>query len=60
MMPSACTLLRHYASLRLPDGFGARVREVLAETLADEERSVRLVHAKEDNPLNLVEARAVR
>ena len=37
-------VLRHYASLRLPDGFAARVREVLAATLADEERSIRLVH----------------
>jgi site-specific DNA recombinase len=60
-------VLRHYASLRLPDGFAARVREVLAATLADEERSLRLVHehltkrlteldAKEDNLLDLVEA----
>jgi site-specific DNA recombinase len=32
-------VLRHYASLRLPEGFAARVREVLAATLADEERS---------------------
>jgi site-specific DNA recombinase len=59
-------VLRHYASLRLPDGFAARVREVLEETLADEERSVRLVHehltkrlaeldAKEENLLDLVE-----
>jgi site-specific DNA recombinase len=37
-------VLRHYASLRLPDGFAARVREVLAATLADEERSTQLVH----------------
>jgi site-specific DNA recombinase len=60
-------VLRHYASLRLPDGFAARVREVLVATLADEERSVRLVHehltktlteldAKEENLLDLVEA----
>jgi site-specific DNA recombinase len=59
--------LRHYASLRLPDGFASRVREVLSATLADEERSVRLVHEqltkrlteldiKEDNLLDLVEA----
>ena len=59
-------VLRHYVSLRLPDGFAERVREVLAATLADEERSVRLVHehltkrlaeldAKEDNLLDLVE-----
>jgi site-specific DNA recombinase len=59
-------VLRHYASLRLPDGFADRVREVLAATLADEERSVRLVHdhltkrlkeldAKENNLLDLVE-----
>ena len=59
-------VLRHYASLRLPDGFAARVREVLDATLADEERSVRLVHehltkrlteldAKEENLLDLVE-----
>jgi site-specific DNA recombinase len=59
-------VLRHYASLRLPDGFETRVREVLAETLDDEERSVRLVHehltkrlseldAKEENLLDLVE-----
>jgi hypothetical protein len=51
---------------RLPDGFAARVREVLAATLADEERSVRLVHdhltkrlteldAREENLLDLVE-----
>ena len=56
-------VLRHYVSLRLPDGFAERVREVLAATLADEERSVRLVHdhltkrlteldAKEDNLLD--------
>ena len=37
-------VLLHYASLLLPGGFAARVREVLAATLADEERSVRLVH----------------
>jgi site-specific DNA recombinase len=60
-------VLRHYASLRLPEGFAARVREVLAATLADEERSTRLVHehltkalkeldAKEENLLDLVEA----
>jgi site-specific DNA recombinase len=60
-------VLRHYASLTLPDGFAARVREVLAATLADEERSTQLVHdhltkrltelnAKEDNLLDLVEA----
>jgi site-specific DNA recombinase len=59
-------VLRHYASLRLPDGFAARVREVLAATLADEERSTQLVHehltkrlteldAKEENLLDLVE-----
>jgi site-specific DNA recombinase len=59
-------VLRHYASLRLPDGFAARVREVLAATLADEEASVRLVHehltkrlmeldTKEENLLDLVE-----
>jgi site-specific DNA recombinase len=60
-------VLRHYASLRLPDGLAERVREVLAATLADEEHSVRLVHehltkrlteldVKEDNLLDLVEA----
>lgn len=60
-------VLLHYASLLLPGGFAARVREVLAAALADEERSVRLVHehltkrlaeldAKEDNLLDLVEA----
>jgi site-specific DNA recombinase len=60
-------VLRHYASLRLPDGFASRVRQVLSATLADEERSVRLVHeqltkrlteldVKEDNLLDLVEA----
>ena len=59
-------VLRHYVSLRLPDGFAARVRELLAATLADEERSTRLVHehltktlteldAKEENLLDLVE-----
>ena len=59
-------VLRHYASLTLPDGFAARVREVLGATLADEERSVRLVHehltkrlteldTKEENLLDLVE-----
>jgi site-specific DNA recombinase len=58
-------VLRHYVSLRLPDGFAERVREVLAATLADEEHSVRLVHehltkrlaeleAKEDNLLDLL------
>ena len=60
-------VIRHYASLRLPDGFAARVCEVLSATLADEERSTQLVHehltkrlteldAKEDNLLDLVEA----
>jgi site-specific DNA recombinase len=59
-------VLRHYVSLRLPDGFAERVRGVLAETLADEERSVHLMHehltkrmaeleAKEENLLDLVE-----
>jgi len=58
-------VLRHYVSLRLPDGFAERVREVLAFTLADEERSVRLVHehltkrlaeleVKEDHLLDLL------
>jgi hypothetical protein len=60
-------VLRHYASLRLPDGFAERVREVLEATLADEERSVRLAHkhltkrltelnVREDNLVELVEA----
>jgi site-specific DNA recombinase len=59
-------VLRHYASLLLPDGFAARVREVLAATLADEEQSGRLVHdhltkrlkeldVKEDNLIDLAE-----
>ena len=59
-------VLRHYATLRLPDGFAARVRQVLEATLADEESSARLVHAhltktlrdldaKENNLLGLVE-----
>jgi hypothetical protein len=59
-------VLRHYVSLRLDNGFAERVREVLAETLADEERSVRQVHehltkrlteleAKEENLLDLLE-----
>jgi site-specific DNA recombinase len=59
-------VLRHYATLGLPDGFAARAREVLTATLADEERSVRLVRehltkqlkeldAKEENLLDLVE-----
>jgi hypothetical protein len=59
-------LIRHYASLLRPDGFAARVRDVLTAMLADEERSVRLVHdqltkrlkeldVKEDNLLDLVD-----
>ena len=61
------SVLRHYATLRLPDDFAARVREVLAATLGDEERSSWLMHdhlvktlgdldAKEENLLDLVEA----
>jgi len=60
-------VLRHYATLRLPEGFATRVREVLADTLGDEERSARLMHehlvkalhdldAKEENLLDLVES----
>jgi site-specific DNA recombinase len=59
-------VLRHYASLLLPDGFAARVREVLAATLADEEHSAQMVHdhltkrlkeldVKEDNLIDLAE-----
>jgi len=59
-------VIRHYATLRLPDGFAAGVRQVLEATLADEESSARLVHAhltktlrdldvKEKNLLDLVE-----
>jgi site-specific DNA recombinase len=59
-------VLRHYVSLRLPNGFADRVREVLTDTLADEERSIRQVHehltkrlteleAKEENLLDLLE-----
>ena len=60
-------VLRHYATLRLPDGFADRVRQVLEATLADEDSSARMMHAhltrtlrdlyaKENNLLDLVEA----
>ena len=59
-------VLRHYATLRLPSGFAAKVRDVLEATLQDEDRSSRLLHehltkllrdldAKEDNLLDLAE-----
>jgi site-specific DNA recombinase len=37
-------VLRHYATLRLPDGLATRIRAVLVLTLEYEEQSVRLVH----------------
>lgn len=59
-------VLRHYATLRLPDGFAERVRTVLEATLSDEQLSAHLLHehltktlrdldAKEENLLDLVE-----
>jgi site-specific DNA recombinase len=66
MDEAEAAVLRPYASLWLPEGFEERVREILAATLADEERSTQLVHehlikrlkeleAKEENLLDLVE-----
>jgi hypothetical protein len=60
-------VLRHYFTLLLPHDFAGLVREVLEATLANEERSVRLMHqqltrtlkeldGKEENLLDLVEA----
>jgi hypothetical protein len=37
-------VLRHYTTLRLPEDFAKRVREVLEATLEDEEHSSRLLH----------------
>jgi site-specific DNA recombinase len=58
-------VLRHYVTLVLPEGFAERVRHVLADALADEQRSARLMRdhltkrlreldAKEENLLDLV------
>ncbi len=38
-------IAEHYATLRLPDDFRASVRRLLDETLADEQSSVRTMHA---------------
>ncbi len=59
-------VLRHYATLQLPNEFAARVRTVLETTLGDEEQSARLLHkhltktlrdlaVKEENLLNIAE-----
>jgi site-specific DNA recombinase len=59
-------VLRHYATLRLPADFAAKVRDVLEATLQDEGHSSRLLRdhfikrlrdldAKEDNLLDLAE-----
>jgi hypothetical protein len=50
-------VLRHYATLRLPDGFDSRVRQVLEATLADEESSARLVHAHRTKTLRDLDAK---
>jgi hypothetical protein len=60
-------VLRQYATWRLPASFAAKIRDVLEDTLHDENRSSRLLHehltkllrdldAKEDNLLDLAES----
>jgi hypothetical protein len=53
-------VLRHYSTLRLPEGLAKTFRETLASTLADEELSARFVHQKLTTTLRELDAKEER